>query len=87
MAPHSSILAWRIPWTEEPGGLQYMGPKESDTTARLSTVFTTSITREAQISHIYTHIYPHLGYHRGQCLSHSYSVSSGPCFTSPAAIM
>ena len=22
---HSSILAWRIPWTEEPGGLQYMG--------------------------------------------------------------
>ena len=25
MAPHSSILAWRIPWTEEPGGLQYMG--------------------------------------------------------------
>ena len=25
MAPHSSILAWRIPWTEEPGGLQSMG--------------------------------------------------------------
>ena len=25
MATHSSILAWRIPWTEEPGGLQYMG--------------------------------------------------------------
>ena len=25
MAPHSSILAWRIPWTEEPGGLQFMG--------------------------------------------------------------
>ena len=24
-APHSSILAWRIPWTEEPGGLQFMG--------------------------------------------------------------
>ena len=29
MATHSSILAWRIPWTEEPGGLQSM---ESDTT-------------------------------------------------------
>ena len=25
MATHSSILAWRIPWTEEPGGLQLMG--------------------------------------------------------------
>jgi len=25
MAIHSSILAWRIPWTEEPGGLQSMG--------------------------------------------------------------
>ena len=25
MAPHYSILAWRIPWTEEPGGLQSMG--------------------------------------------------------------
>ena len=25
MATHSSMLAWRIPWTEEPGGLQFMG--------------------------------------------------------------
>ena len=32
MATHSSILTWRIPWTEEPGGLQSMGPKDSDTT-------------------------------------------------------
>ena len=32
MATHSSILAWRIPWTEEPGGLQFIGLKESDTT-------------------------------------------------------
>ena len=32
MATHSSILAWRIPWTEEPGGPQSMGHKESDTT-------------------------------------------------------
>ena len=31
MATHSSILAWRIPWIEEPGGLQSMG-SESDTT-------------------------------------------------------
>ena len=27
MATHSSILAWEIPWTEEPGGLQSMGSK------------------------------------------------------------
>ena len=25
MATHSNILAWKIPWTEEPGGLHYMG--------------------------------------------------------------
>ena len=35
MAIYSSILAWRIPWTEELGGLQSMGRKESDTTERL----------------------------------------------------
>ena len=32
MATHSSILAWRIQWTEGSGGLQSMGCKESDTT-------------------------------------------------------
>ena len=32
MAIHSSILAWKIPWTEEPGGLQSTGSHESDTT-------------------------------------------------------
>ena len=31
-ATHSTILVWRNPWTEEPGGLQFMGSKESDTT-------------------------------------------------------
>ena len=38
MAPHSSILAWRIPWTEEPGGLQSMGSQRvgQDTTERLT---------------------------------------------------
>jgi len=35
MATHSSILAWRIPWTEEPGGYSPRGRKESDTTERL----------------------------------------------------
>ena len=35
MATHSSVLAWRIPWTEELGGLQSTGRKESDMTERL----------------------------------------------------
>ena len=38
MATHSSILAWKIPWTEEPGGLQSMG-SQSDTTERLHFIF------------------------------------------------
>ena len=37
MATHSSILAGKIPWTEEAGGLQSYWVTESDTTARLST--------------------------------------------------
>ena len=32
MTTHFSILAWRVPWTEELGGLQFMGNKESDMT-------------------------------------------------------
>jgi len=35
MATHSSILAWRIPWTEEPGGLPSMGSQISDHTFTL----------------------------------------------------
>ena len=37
MTTHSSILAWRIPWTEEPGRVQAMGSQESDMTEWLST--------------------------------------------------
>ena len=40
MAPHSSTLAWKIPWTEEPGGLQSMG--SPDTTERLHFCFSLS---------------------------------------------
>ena len=36
MAIQSSILAWRIPWTEEPGRLQSVGSQELDTTERLT---------------------------------------------------
>ena len=37
MATHSSILAWRIPWTEEPVRQQSVGLQESDTTEQLNT--------------------------------------------------
>ena len=36
MVTHSSILSWRIPWIEEPGGLQSVGHKESDTTEQMT---------------------------------------------------
>ena len=36
MTTHSNILAWRIPWTKEPGGLWSMGWQESDTTEQLT---------------------------------------------------
>ena len=32
MATHSTVLAWKVPWTEDPGGLQSMGSQESDMT-------------------------------------------------------
>ena len=37
LATHCSILAWKIPWTEEPGGLQSMNHKESDMTEQTYT--------------------------------------------------
>ena len=42
MATHSSTLAWRIPWREEPGRLQSMGSLESDTSERLHFHFSLS---------------------------------------------
>ena len=36
VAPHCSVLAWRIPWAEERGGLQSTGPQEPGTPERLS---------------------------------------------------
>ena len=55
MATHSRILAWRIPWTEEPGRLQSMGLEESDTTQQLnnnvsSASLVTALTRAAPLN-------------------------------------
>ena len=73
MAVHSSILACRIPGTEEPGRLLSMGSQESDTTERLSLHFTS---------------YPFSRFHKyaliyGVCFNLFYSVlqSPGPCMS------
>ena len=42
MAPHSGTLAWKIPWTEEPGGLQSMGSLRVRQTERLHFHFSLS---------------------------------------------
>ena len=47
MATHSSILAWRIPWTEEPGGLQ------STRLQRVGHDFTFTFIQEVKFSHLY----------------------------------
>ena len=46
MAPHSSTLAWKIPWTEEPSRLQSMGSLRVDTTERLHFHFSLSCSGE-----------------------------------------
>ena len=51
MAPYSSTFAWKIPWMEEPGGLQSMGSLESDTTERLHFHFSLSCIGEGNDNH------------------------------------
>ena len=51
MATHPSILAWRIPWMEEPGRLQSMGSQRVDTTERLHSLnWRRSVMGDAQSS-------------------------------------
>ena len=54
MATHSSILAWRIPRTEEPGGLQSIGCKESDTTEWLTFIIKT-LQEQGHVSILFTY--------------------------------
>ena len=63
MATHSNILAWEIPRTEEPGGLQSTGPKELDTNEQLTVSlspwlvevkkYSSSIRTEDQLKHFF----------------------------------
>ena len=48
MATHSSILAWKIPWTEEPGGLQFMGSQRvrHDLATKMIKYFPLNIARD-----------------------------------------
>ena len=49
-AIHSSILAWKIPWTEEPGGLDLVhGVAESDTTEQLTLSLSSMLLREEEL--------------------------------------
>ena len=43
MAPHSSTFAWKIPWTDKPGGLKSMGSLESDMTEVISSSSSSSV--------------------------------------------
>ena len=52
MATHSSILAWRIPWTEEPGGLQSMGSQRAGHDGATFTYFTYCEGRTLQMVHL-----------------------------------
>ena len=53
MATHSSILAWKISWTEESGGLQSMGSKRVGTTERL--IFTLILVSGVHYDSVYVY--------------------------------
>jgi len=62
MAIHSSILAWEIPWTEQPGGLQAMGSQRVG--HDLATEHTCTLTQGVSLyyttpSHTHTHTHTH----------------------------
>ena len=61
MAPHSSTFAWKIPWTEKPGGLQSMGLLESDTTEQLHFHFHALVKEMAAHSSVLTWRIPGTG--------------------------
>ena len=69
MAIHSSVLAWRIPWTEEPGGLQFMGSQRvghDGATERTHPALYLQLTPEVRLRTalpplIINHPNPHLG--------------------------
>ena len=59
MATHSSILAWRIPWTEEPGGLQSTGSQRVEYSWVTSLSFFLSLTTYCGYTWFYTSVFFH----------------------------
>jgi len=57
MATHSSILAWRIPWTEHSDKPQSMGRNESDTTERLTLPLFTTFPQFTAVSACWSFLY------------------------------
>ena len=58
METHSSILVWKIPWTQEPGRLQSVGSQESDMTERLNNnrpMEQSSLYFKCKYTHTHTH--------------------------------
>ena len=75
MATHSSIPAWKIPWTEEPGGLQSMGCKELDMTER-------TCVRAHTHMDVMAILYFSLAFAQSWCLQHIiYTVGTTICLT------
>ena len=64
MAPHSSNLAWKIPWTEEPGRLQSMGLRRVGMTERLHFHFYALEKEMATHSSVLAWRIPGMGSHR-----------------------
>ena len=75
---HSSVLAWRIPWTEEPGGLWSMGLQRVDMTERRTFLFTSSTTYTYIYIHTHIYVYTLLSYvgHCKQCCSEPWDAYS-----------
>ena len=62
MATYSSILAWRIPWTEEPGGLQSMGPQRVERDWVTKHIYM-GVPQKIKIELLYDPVIPLLGIH------------------------
>ena len=56
VATHSGILAWRIPWTEEPGGLQCMGSQRVGTTEHTHTHITQHLSSQPFLSVTFSNV-------------------------------
>ena len=85
MATHSSVLAWRIPWTEEPGWLQSVGSQrvECHWTTKYSTAQFQEISKEIQLyTHTHTHTYICIHFRFFSLIVYYRILCMGPCLYS-----